>query len=362
MSAVPEETVFLGPPGAAPPSRANSFKSPSERKLLDLGISPIRYIAGTEANARGYGKSSAEGNIYEVSYKGATAVAKVVNRYQSNESSVWAKINNVKKSIPKSEAKHLPHIYDILRPDQHTDVIIIELLQPTNPHISDVLRTGNKRGEKDLLKNEYFLSGALSRAFSRAMNDISKDDLENHFESVKLFDLESGWLKQKVEGDLLKSLIAPEGIAERITDSLQTYLNMLPKEDAEFAKKIASKIQLLFLSFMSPASRPIPKYYSPKGIDYTIDSIERNSLIDSGRRRQLDILRKERQESVYSERPEGFLYSEEYMPETKGIFSLLKTLNNLGIEWSDVHANNIMQRPSTGDLVLIDVGLFGENF
>jgi hypothetical protein len=46
------------------------------------------------------------------------------------------------------------------------------------------------------------------------------------------------------------------------------------------------------------------------------------------------------------------------MPETKGLFALLNSLKNFGIEWSDVHANNIMERPGTRDLVLIDVGFF----
>ena len=35
-----------------------------------------------------------------------------------------------------------------------------------------------------------------------------------------------------------------------------------------------------------------------------------------------------------------------------------RMLKDFGIEWSDVHANNIMERPGTRDLVLIDVGFF----
>lgn len=362
MSVTSEETVFLGPKGAERPGKTRNyaFRSSSEKKLLELGIEPIRYIAGTEAAIRGQGKPSTEGNIYEVLYKGANVVAKVVNSYQSNESNVWSKINRIKSSIPKSEAKHLPYIYDILKPDNHTDIIIIELLHPTNPHISNVLRTGNKRERDDLLKNEEFLSGSLNHAFSTAMSEVQDGDMSDHFGSIKMFELESEWLKQKVEGDLLKALIAPEGISERIVDSLGAYLNMLTEEDVEFAKKLASKIQSLFLSAINPSPKPIPKYYSPKGIDYTLQNIRENSSgqLQDSQEKQIDVLEKERKEAVYSQRPEGFLYSEEYMPETKGIFSLLKTLNSLGVEWSDVHANNIMQRPSTGELVLIDVGLF----
>ena len=83
---------------------------------------------------------------------------------------------------------------------------------------------------------------------------------------------------------------------------------------------------------------------------------EQKSEDEYGKR--IDILTRERKDSVYSENPEGFLYSEKYMPETRSFFSMLNSLREHGVEWSDVHANNIMERSATRELVLIDVGLF----
>jgi hypothetical protein len=106
----------------------------------------------------------------------------------------------------------------------------------------------------------------------------------------------------------------------------------------------------------------VAKYYSTKDIDNTIQALERSNPSEISRsdrlKKTIDDLSEERLDSVYSETPEGFLYSEKYMPETKGLFALLNSLKDLGIEWSDVHANNIMERPGTRDLVLIDVGFF----
>lgn len=349
---LPEETVFLGPKDQG--RRVYKYKSPTEKKLLDLGVKPIRYIAGTEAKYRGQGKPSAEGNVYEVEYKGYRAIAKIVPSFYSNESEVWSKINKIKKSLPPSQSRHLPDIYDILKPDEYTDIIIMEVLQPTNSHISRVLRTDVSRSRQDLLNNEAFIHDSLKLSFDRALSDAEKFTEKESFDAFKMFSLESTWLRQKIEGDLIRSLIRPENISERIFDSLNTFLKMFTEEERVFVKGIADNIQSIFVSSLSVPPKPIAKYYSAKGIDYTLENMEKNNTPDVN----MQALRAERNSSVYSERPEGFMYAEKHMPETKGIYSLLKTLKGFGIEWSDVHANNIMERPGTRELVLIDVGLF----
>lgn len=45
------------------------------------------------------------------------------------------------------------------------------------------------------------------------------------------------------------------------------------------------------------------------------------------------------------------------MPETAHFMSFLKYLEKFNIRWADVHANNIMRRPGTEDLVLSDPGV-----
>jgi predicted unusual protein kinase regulating ubiquinone biosynthesis (AarF/ABC1/UbiB family) len=45
-------------------------------------------------------------------------------------------------------------------------------------------------------------------------------------------------------------------------------------------------------------------------------------------------------------------------PETSGLLAAVRYLSANGLHWEDLHAANVMMRPS-GDLVIIDVGLYG---
>jgi predicted unusual protein kinase regulating ubiquinone biosynthesis (AarF/ABC1/UbiB family) len=51
----------------------------------------------------------------------------------------------------------------------------------------------------------------------------------------------------------------------------------------------------------------------------------------------------------------------DHLPEDDLRSRLLTTLMWLsghGVKWGDVHSGNIMMRPSTGDIVIIDYGLY----
>lgn len=339
------------------------WRSLSEPHLLKAELEPIRFIAGTEAGKRGEGKSSKEGNIYEVLYKGKVAVAKVLSGFDPAEPDIWKKILEIKKTLTEEEAKHLPEIYDIIKTDRYTTVIVMELLSPPNAHMRRVLRTQEGRDRDLILRDEEFLSEALTAAFESL--EEFRPDPENKVDSeiYAMFDAESTAMRQSIEGGLIRKELLPEEVSERIQNFASSYINMFNLEDSGLTKTIADEIENKLIRHISSSSRPIAKYYSPKGIDHTLTHIHDSSAsgdpVNQGVQRKIDILNEERAASVYSENPESFLYSEKYMPETKGFFSMLNKLKEQGVEWSDVHANNIMERPGTRDLVLIDVGLFG---
>ena len=349
-----DETVALSP--------NRKWVSPSEPKLLQSGIKPIRYIAGTEAEKRGEGVPSAEGNVYEVEYKGAVAVAKVLFGTSSAEPENWKKIIKIKESLPSDQARHLPEIYDIIKPDFFTTIIVMELLREPGPHIRHVLRSKEGRSRSDVMKNSEFIFEALSSAFD-AISEYEPDPddpVEN--EVYTMLTVERVRLKDKIEGDILKGNISPEEISLEIQDFFANYVNRFGLETSGVLRKIADNIQDKFLKYISSSRRPVAKYFSPKGIDSTLQhlvmSTDREQKSEDEYGKRIDILTRERKDSVYSENPEGFLYSEKYMPETRSFFSMLNSLREHGVEWSDVHANNIMERSATRELVLIDVGLF----
>lgn len=338
------------------------WHSYSESALRKAGLEPIRFIAGTEAQKRGEGKSSKEGNVYEVLYKGNLAVAKVLSAPSSPEPEIWRKIMKASESIPQDLLKHLPKIYDIINTDSFTSIIVMEKLSPVSSHIQNILRTKERRDQASVFQNEAFLAEALKNAFNSAYNLKPNPEDEGKSEVFAMFESESSRIKQNLEGAIIKRVIPPSGISDFIESFLSNYKDMFDIKDEGFSREVADHIQNSFLTHIDTSAKPVPKYYSSKGIDYTIKTLDEQMSLDPGGssdlEKRINILNNEKSQSVYEGRPESFLYSERYMPETKGLFSLLKELNKQGIEWSDVHANNIMERPGTRDLVLIDVGLF----
>jgi len=362
-----DETVAMRP-GAK-----RNRRSPSELKLIAEGMKPIRFIAGTESEKRGEGFPSKEGNIYEVLYKGKVAVAKVIEGMQLAEPEVWKKIIKIKGSLPENQARHLPEIYDIIKADRYHTIIVMELLIPPSSHIKKILRTKELRERESVLKNEEFLSEAFRAAFDAIDEFEPNIEDEAKSEVYAMFTSDKEAMLQAIEGELIRKEIKPEDISKRIQDIASSYIRMFNIDDSGLSKEIADEVQKRFLMHIEAAPQPVAKYFSTKDIDNTLKYLENRQLdrVDqsvpgSGSsglspdpwQETINKLHEERVDSVYSETPERFLYSEKYMPETKGLFALLSGLNALGVEWSDVHANNIMERPSTRDLVLIDVGFF----
>tara|TARA_Y100000287_G_C14229331_1_gene360904 strand:- start:242 stop:1309 length:1068 start_codon:yes stop_codon:yes gene_type:complete len=343
-----DETVALTP--------NRVWKSYSEPILVEEGLKPIRFIAGTESEKRGEGVPSKEGNIYEVIYDGKIAVAKVLSGFSKAEPDNWKKIIEAKKVLPERLSRHLPEIYSIIEPNAYTTIIVMELLSKTNPHVSKILRTKDMRQTKNILKNEDFISEALKISFDSTIANIESSISHNNEKAFKMFLGESEKLKQDIEGDLLKGLLSFEKISDKIKGSLRIYTDMLSGESASIIDKISRNIQKNFISYINTSKKPVAKYYSSRDIDYTIKMLE-DTDHDSLNSKRIQELEEER-DLVYTSSPASFLFSEKYMPETKGLFQLLNALKNLGIEWSDVHANNIMERPGTRELVLIDVGFF----
>ena len=343
--------------------RPRPWRSRSEPYLIEAGIEPIRYIAGIESEKRQEGTPSKEGNVYEVLYKGRLAVAKVLIGFSLPEPETWKRIESIKERLPEDQAKHLPEIYDIIEPNNHTSIIVMELLNSPSSHIKKVLRSKELRGEDTVLQNEEFLSEALSSAFSVIQDFSLSTDERVNSESFALLETEADLIRQDIEGELIKKDIKPSDVSKRIQEAASGYIKMFSIDDKDLIRDIGDSVQDKLMRYLNTAPRPVAKYYSARDIDNTVEVLRggpssSNTSRNENTDKRLDALHKERAESVYSETPESFLYSERYMPETKGLFSLLNSLKDFGIEWSDVHANNIMESPATRELVLIDVGFF----
>ena len=142
MSIGPGITTPVDPDATIPvQTRVERRRFPSEEVLKRNGVEIIKYIAGTEAERRGEGARTAEGNIYEVLHDGNRAIAKVVTS-SNMEPDIWRKISEIE--VPEEQRKHLPKIYKIVE-DMFDTIIIMEVLEPFGGHMESVLRTKRNR-------------------------------------------------------------------------------------------------------------------------------------------------------------------------------------------------------------------------
>ena len=362
MSIGPGITTPVDPDATIPvQTRVERRRFPSEEVLKRNGVEIIKYIAGTEAERRGEGARTAEGNIYEVLHDGNRAIAKVVTS-SNMEPDIWKKISEIE--VPEEQRKHLPKIYKIVE-DMFDTIIIMEVLEPFGGHMDSVLRTKRNRESGDLFKNEEFIHDAISRSFNSATETLRNTSKNEEEEDIyRSFVTEQEGIKRELERAILVRDVQTDGVSAFVNNKLLNISNLFMLGENDFISQIADEIQNNINSYFQASERPIPKYYSTEGVDQSIGALQ-GMLEDNpqgysaGRnRRRLEALEKEREQTIYTESPEGFLFSEKYMPETESLFALLQTLKDNGINWSDVHANNLMQRPGSREPVIIDVGLY----
>lgn len=330
-----DKTEALGTE-VAPISRSRVWLS--EKILQRQGIIPINYLAGTEALARGEGTPSAEGNVYEVEYNGRRAIAKIVHSSNS-EPSIWKKIMGL--DIPLKYQKHLPKIYDIINTEYNV-IIIMEVLEPIAGHMAGVLRGTLKRDKETLMKNEDFIHEVITRSVNHVLSNIS-DAMGEDEQRTLMAEAEA--IASEVEGAVFRK---DQKIGE-LEPFLYAILDKYTK-DEEMLGELSSRIDGEIASYMNVAERPVAKYFSPKSLEYT--------MTETRNQKKRDRIQNELDSYVYEDSEERYLYPEKYMEETSSLYDLLNILKDNGIQWSDLHSRNLMLRPGTRDLVIIDVSLY----
>jgi len=391
----PESTMAVRPQQAWP-DEINEF---GERKgivgpstynhhgLVEIGAYPISYIGGRsirnmpgkEAKKKGLIRS-VNGDIYEVMYNGKKSIAKILNP-RDLEPEKWQRIAD--SDLEQDVKRHLPEIRGTLKMPQFQGmgesgiVIIMEKLGPLRGLRKFFEKGKDKSGRdtRDMLKEEGFVHKAISSSASNALLSVS-DISEFNTLSGDQYDLVSKYLNalsssiniiiNNVVSDVLKENISfasgnwiyfpengglPTTIQALVGEYVRRNIATDPLEDFsvvgdivdiiidEFSDKFFNEMKRLFV----PTARAVAKYHHSTPL----------------------VERKDPEEEPYIENKERYMYAEEYLPETKSLFSALHALKENNILWFDIHANNIMQRiennshGSPGDLVLIDVALYG---
>ena len=338
-----------------------------DRLLRDMGATPIRYMGGRSAK---YSEDrdlirSKWGDLYEVLFGGQVSVAKII-RQGDKENVIWERIANA--NFESEVMTHLPVIRAIENFGDY-NIIIMEKLGRLSPHIKKVFKEQGYRGRSDVLKSEEFIHDMVSRSVDDALVLMSNDPgLEPYDEEAELYGEEASDLVAKylntvfsdrgavvsgIESDIFNNnfdLYDPITFRAELPKKIMYYLSRVNMGSGNsgynlraVTEELALKISGQMGSYMRTPSRAIPKYYL---------STDATSEYDPD-------------EDTYEGTPEGFLYTQSYMPETKSLFAAMIKLKEANIIWQDLHLNNLMQRAESndhgepGDLVIIDVGLYG---
>lgn len=277
--------------------------------------------------------NGAYGIVISGIYQNKPVAAKIIyetdenDKYKpSNEGSNWKKILAASK-VNSQLQKYLPQVYKINKGqveystvmNDYTldyEIIIMEKLFPLTEQLKDVYYLASQQTHiPTLLKDQEYVY-QISQEIAKLINKVKQ--------YYKL------------------------NINEEITglDIMQVIMNIkdLPqKSPKDISRAVVNYIERNYIS--RKKTRKTPFINSAAGADL-------NDWI-------IEIIRKflspEKLPTHYQDKVDPFW---ENIPETQGFYKALKTLaDDFGIKWQDIHRNNVMTDRS-GNLKLIDPGLF----
>jgi len=290
-----------------------------ERLMARHGILPLD--ASDQGELSSFLGQGGFGKVFRASYKGRQVAVKITNEMQ--EAEIWSRIQEAMKSAPEELRKHIPTIHKIIKSDdgagRDVAIIIMEILSPLPWHLYEKLfarygwpKKALKIPLRKIIRDEDVLYNAVKfslRAHRIADEHVSQMAPFLHKELVKM-----DYSEEHMFYDNLKN-----AVSSAIKEFGQSKADKIMKRSTDFyTQSVADGIYRYLQELSMPGRLP------PSGVNR-------------------------------SEPDPDWL---EDMPETSSLYSTLKYLRQNGIQWRDVHENNVLYRKQTGDPVIIDVGLY----
>lgn len=270
------------------------------------------------------------GEVYRSVFEGKEVATKItsakphtIDRF-NDEIYVWKKILEIKDSLSPKTQRHLPEIYQLIR-DKNEDgsereIIVMEKLEPLDPIVKSFFYSYPEKGRLahilNLIKDQEF----LYKIFVNGFKFYRESFPHIYLSSSDIDQLEKDVLSYRFTKELSnKSKINPlHGITE-ITEDFKAYL-------ATVTKKVPS-VKMYILFFFK-------------------------ELLGQAMHSQIPLNNPEKDGGTFGTK------ALEEIPELRSLVLALKELGSKGIYFRDLHKNNLMQRPHTKEIVLIDVGLY----
>ena len=289
-----------------------------EQLLASIGIIPIPH--GKLATSQ-LGRGSFN-TVYEVIWNGKRVVARVSD--DRNEMLKMQDLLHIKMQVANKYKVHFPQVYDYIdEPEVPAFGCVMEMLKPLDVHLSHDLDSGgfNKKIKtyrqsviNQLLDvNSELVKGTINELvrFTDSRHDIrrgikqdpevQKDKLRKFFTS-KVIPLVKSAIKENLTANALATNIE-ENIAETDDRIIISFVYMLRKH--------------LLHSFVPMTNKTGSHTFGKRAAISTFPS-----------------------------------------KQVKKFYEFLGILESIGVTYDDLHTDNFMIRPSTGDIVIVDPGFF----
>lgn len=304
----------------------------NEEILLKLGLTPVPHGSRDDEFESSFIGEGSYQKAYEVIWKGKRAVAKVTD----SESDVDAMLdfNQMKQELPKDLQKHVLNVYDYYdKEDTESDVsiVVVEYLVSI---------------PKSLVRDAWaeFIHIEEDPYRKERTETISREDIEQIVVSA---------FEEEMKGDRNRNrLLSSKESINKIVDELITMTSNV--REYEPGKFTLDKTDVSDLK------------------ETLYDVIDKNGILDTTLvysileyiQKAVNLLLNKVSFPVAHDYA-SWMKKKTLRHPDKRVSDFMKFLmylhENKGIEWYDIHDENIMMRPETGDFVLSDPGLFTFN-
>lgn len=312
--------------------------TPIERMLVDLGLTPMKIFREDEQDESSLLGSGGFAVAYEVLDGGKRRVARVT--LTKDDADNFVRLNDFRKSLGKY-SKHVRRVYSVDRVNvtrealqelldvhgidgEQVDfayIVVVEYLEPLSDNVKESF-WGRLDDSTSSFRNHMIKDKSVVK---RIVSDATQGELKVRYDEVKLVDALSTEIVKRAD-NLMNVLNGVDFLDVNVEgrplgDVVDSVLNSGKFSDIDriTVNRILTKSVWKMRSFLTGNVMPMS-----------------NS----------DVFRKSISKTIKSKEMREFL-------------SFLDHLQReYGIEWSDIHEGNVMQRPGTKTWVLSDPGDF----
>jgi hypothetical protein len=308
-----------------------------ENELAKHGLtmvqSPKEYNVMTSVLGRG-----AYSSAYEVLYKGKHAVAKITRSRQDIEALV--RLDALRDKLPENVAKHILKVYETFQlKDEDGNVYHVAIIE----HLSPMPKS---------LENEYW--GATWDVGQNLEDGITSGErissLFKDHEKIANMLIDALSLVASIKKNVLNKKVI-NAIRRRIVNDTGLLEKFYNKTLNDFKNNNITQYVSNILVELNRGGAMFKEMPTPNKLDIaTRHFVEMLTTASYGELFPMNMNDYKKRNII------------KHTSEDKRVFDLWKALEYLksrhNINWLDLHGKNVMVRPSTGDLVISDPGLF----